>query len=87
MVMKFNPQGLVTMVLGRKDEAIDYLEKIPRGGRSHRCGREREAGRRRGRGGSFGRPTDVAFDTRAISSSPTATTTLAWRSSRRTASS
>ena len=27
MVMKFNPQGLVTMVLGRKDEAIDYLEE------------------------------------------------------------
>src|SRR5581483_2190928 len=25
MVMKFNPQGLVTMVLGRKDESIDYL--------------------------------------------------------------
>jgi hypothetical protein len=28
MVIKFNPQGLVTMVLGRKDEAIDYLEEF-----------------------------------------------------------
>ena len=28
MVMKFNPAGLVTMVLGRKDEAIDYLERF-----------------------------------------------------------
>ena len=28
MVMKFNPQGRVTMVLGRKDEAIDYLEEF-----------------------------------------------------------
>ncbi len=26
MVIKYNPQGLVTLVLGRKDEAIDYLE-------------------------------------------------------------
>ena len=25
MVMKFNPQGLVTMVLGRKDEAVDMF--------------------------------------------------------------
>ncbi len=28
MVMKFNPQGLVTMVLGRKDEAVDYMERF-----------------------------------------------------------
>src|SRR5499427_3489867 len=28
MVMKFNAQGLVTMVLGRKDEAVDYLERF-----------------------------------------------------------
>jgi DNA-binding beta-propeller fold protein YncE len=26
MVIKFNPQGLVTLVLGRKAEAIDYIE-------------------------------------------------------------
>src|SRR3984957_6165142 len=33
MVMKFNPQGLVTMVLGRKDEAIDYMERFLEEGR------------------------------------------------------
>src|SRR5262249_35284789 len=33
MVMKFNPQGLVTMVLGRKDEAVDYLERFLEEGR------------------------------------------------------
>ncbi len=37
MVMKFNPQGLVTMVLGRKDEAIDYLEEFLEDGRTHRA--------------------------------------------------
>ena len=29
--MKFNKQGIVTMVLGRKDEAIDYIERSRRG--------------------------------------------------------
>ena len=33
MVMKFNPQGLVTMVLGRKDEAVDYMERFLEEGR------------------------------------------------------
>ena len=30
MVIKFNPQGLVTLVLGRKAEAIDYIEEHER---------------------------------------------------------
>jgi hypothetical protein len=33
MVIKFNPQGLVTLVLGRKDEAIDYMERTFEEGR------------------------------------------------------
>ena len=33
MVMKFNPQGLVTLVLGRKDEAVDYMERFLEEGR------------------------------------------------------
>ena len=28
MIVKFNPQGLVTMVMGRKPEGIDYLERF-----------------------------------------------------------
>src|SRR5260370_40567442 len=28
MIVKFNPQGMVSMVLGRKTEAIDYLESF-----------------------------------------------------------
>ena len=63
MVMKFNPQGLVTMVLGRKDEAVDYLERFLEEGRQDRSGACSPAGAGAGRGGSFGRPTDVAFDT------------------------
>ena len=47
MVMKFNPQGLVTMVLGRKDEAIDYLEKYLEEGRPHHRRRQRQARCRR----------------------------------------
>ena len=35
MVMKFNPQGLVTMVLGRKDEAVDYMERYLEEGRKN----------------------------------------------------
>jgi DNA-binding beta-propeller fold protein YncE len=63
MVMKFNPQGLVTMVLGRKDEAIDYLEKYLEEGDHSVAGANAKPGAGAGRGGSFGRPTDVAFDT------------------------
>jgi sugar lactone lactonase YvrE len=63
MVMKFNPQGLVTMVLGRKDEAIDYLERFLEEARHTDATATTQPGAGAGRGGSFGRPTDVAFDT------------------------
>jgi len=60
MVMKFNKQGIVTMVLGRKDEAIDYIERFL----EH--GQHSEAAAPNGGAGlpnSFDRPTDVAWDT------------------------
>ena len=57
MIVKFNPQGMVSMVLGRKPEAIDYLERFPR---ARREGRQ-HATRRQPR--SFNRPTDVTWDT------------------------
>src|SRR5579862_6339812 len=63
MVMKFNPQGLVTMVLGRKDEAVDYMERFLEEGRKNDPAQLTGPGTGGGRGGSFGRPTDVAFDT------------------------
>ena len=63
MVMKFNPQGLVTMVLGRKDEAIDYLEEFLEDAAHTERGRNAQPGAGAGRGGSFGRPTDVTWDT------------------------
>ena len=62
MVMKFNPQGLVTLVLGRKDEAVDYLERFLEEGRKIDGATLTAPGSGAGRGGSFGRPTDVAFD-------------------------
>lgn len=62
MVMRFNPQGRVTMVLGRKDEAIDYLEEFLEDAAHTERGRNAKVGAGAGRGGSFGRPTDVAFD-------------------------
>lgn len=62
MVMKFNPDGLVTMVLGRKDEAIDYLERFLEEGEHTQAGASSAVGAGAGRGGSFNRPTDVAFD-------------------------
>jgi hypothetical protein len=74
MVIKFNPQGLVTLVLGRKVEAIDYIEEHERdlemaaaGGRGGAGGGGIPGGGRGGApgcgGGSFGRPTDVTWDT------------------------
>ena len=63
MVMKFNPQGRVTMVLGRKDEAIDYLERFLEEGRHLDPIQFTAPGAGAGRGGNFGRPTDIAFDT------------------------
>jgi DNA-binding beta-propeller fold protein YncE len=62
MVMKFNPQGQVTLVLGRKDEAVDYLERFLEEGRQIDPATLTGPGSGAGRGGSFGRPTDVAFD-------------------------
>src|SRR5262249_8133098 len=56
MVVKFNPQGMVSMVLGRKTEAIDFLERFTERG-------EKETERYpAGNMGTFNRPTDVAFD-------------------------
>ncbi len=62
MVMKFNPQGLVTMVLGRKDEAIDYMERYLEEGNKVDAATKSAPGAGNPRGGTFGRPTDVAFD-------------------------
>jgi len=60
MVIKFNKQGIVTMVLGRKDEAIDYIERYQEEGQK----REAQAPNGgAGRPNSFDRPTDVAWDT------------------------
>jgi DNA-binding beta-propeller fold protein YncE len=57
MVVKFNPQGNVTMVLGRKTEAIDFLE-------SHiERGEKVEERYPVGNPGTFNRPTDVTWDT------------------------
>jgi YVTN family beta-propeller protein len=60
MVVKFNPQAEVEMVLGRKEEAIDYIEQHW----------ERPVAEPRaptgpvgaGRPNSFGRPTNVTWD-------------------------
>jgi hypothetical protein len=56
MVVKFDPTGYVLMVLGRKPEAIDFLERyLERGERNE----ERFPV---GGVGTFGRPTDVTWD-------------------------
>src|SRR4029077_12960487 len=62
MVMKFNPQGLVTLVLGRKDEAIDYLERFLEEARHTDAAANSAIGAGAGRGGTFARPTDVTWD-------------------------
>src|ERR1700730_12097521 len=56
MVVKMDPNGVVKMTLGRKPEAIDYLERfIERG--------EMDTDRYpNGSMGTFNRPTDVAWD-------------------------
>jgi hypothetical protein len=56
MVIKVDPNGMVKMTLGRKPEAIDYLERfIERG--------EKDADRYpAGNMGTFNRPTDIAWD-------------------------
>src|SRR5262245_1282758 len=62
MVIKFNPQGLVTMVLGRKDESIDYLERYLEEARHTDPAAFTTVGAGGGRGGTFNRPTDVTWD-------------------------
>ena len=57
MVVKFNPQGMVSMVLGRKTEAIDYLERFTERGEKD------EVRYPAGNPGTFNRPTDVTWDT------------------------
>lgn len=58
MVVKFNPDGTVAMVLGRKPEAIGWLERfIERGEKAE----ERYPV---GNPGTFNRPTDVTWDTK-----------------------
>jgi DNA-binding beta-propeller fold protein YncE len=58
MVMKFNPQAEVELVLGRKAEAIDYLERYLERGQTTEAG-----GTGAGRPNSFDRPTNVTWDT------------------------
>src|SRR5438876_4102855 len=53
MIVKFNPQGMVSMVLGRKPEALDYFEKFLE------RGEKEEARFPAGVPGTFNRPTDV----------------------------
>jgi hypothetical protein len=56
MIVKFNPMGQVAMVLGRKTEAIDYLERFTERG-------EKDENRApAGAVGTFNRPTDVTWD-------------------------
>lgn len=56
MVVKMDPNGVVKMNLGRKPEAIDYLERFLERG-------EKDTERYpNGSVGTFGRPTDVAWD-------------------------
>jgi hypothetical protein len=56
MVVKMDPNGVVKMALGRKPEAIDYLERFVERG-------EKDTNRYPdGSMGTFNRPTDVAWD-------------------------
>lgn len=57
MIVKFNPQGQVAMVLGRKPESLDYLERFIEHG-DHITDRTPPVGGV----GTYNRPTDVAFD-------------------------
>jgi hypothetical protein len=56
MIVKFNPKAQVDMVLGRKPEAVDYMERFVEHGLKSD---ERVPPARKG---TFNRPTDVAFD-------------------------
>jgi DNA-binding beta-propeller fold protein YncE len=56
MVVKFRPDATVAMVLGRKDEPLDWLEKFIEHG--DKLSKEPPVGRP----GVFNRPTDVTWD-------------------------
>lgn len=56
MIVKFDPAGMVRMVLGRKPEAVDYLERFVERGETET---ERFPS---GSVGTFNRETDVAWD-------------------------
>src|SRR6185436_17718959 len=51
MIVKFNPAGRITMVLGRREEAVEPVREPAPGAPAPRPG-----------WGSFNRPTDVAWD-------------------------
>ena len=56
MIVKLDPQGVVKMNLGRKPEAVDYLERFLERG-------EKDTERYTvGNAGTFNRPTDVTWD-------------------------
>ena len=87
MVMKFDAQGRVAFLLGRKAEAVQNPPRPPgaAGGGGEGGG---GAARAPGAGAPqdvFDRPTDVAWDAQGISSLPTVSATRASPSSRRTA--
>ena len=56
MIVKFDPAGMVKMVLGRKPEAIDYLERYLQ--RDEKDAERYTVGTR----GTFNRETDVTWD-------------------------
>lgn len=56
MVIKYRPDGSVAMVLGRKEEPLDWLEKFAEEG-------DHLEGTPAPRPGVFNRPTDVTWDT------------------------
>ena len=58
MVVKLDPNGVVKMTLGRKTEAIDYLERFLE--RGEKC--RRRIAIRSAAMGTFNRPTDVTWD-------------------------
>jgi hypothetical protein len=56
MIIKVDPTGLVSMVLGRKPESIDWWEEYVEAGQHEPEGERPRAGR-----GTYNRPTDVAW--------------------------
>ena len=62
MVIKFNPDAQVTLVLGRKHEAVDYLEHYLEREHPAEGARLGSTVREGGSPNSFDRPTDVTWD-------------------------